>query len=151
MAIGEICNRDVVFAPGETSARGAAELMRGHHVGTVVVVNDTSPDRRVPLGIVTDRDLVVAIVAKGLDPESIRLDALMAPDLLTVRETDGIAETIERMRTKGTRRMPVVDASGALLGIVTADDLIDLLAEELTGLARMMAREQKREAEVRKG
>jgi CBS domain-containing protein len=74
----------------------------------------------------------------------------MSADVLTAKQTDGVSQTIERMRAKGVRRIPVVDAGGVLVGIVTADDFVDLLAEEMTALARMMAREQRREAEIRK-
>jgi CBS domain-containing protein len=150
MAIGEICSREVVFARTDMSVRAAAQLMREYHVGALVVVDETSEGRRVPAGILTDRDIAVGIVAKGLDADLLRVSEVMGPELLTARETDGVAQTIERMRAKGVRRMPVVDARGSLVGIVTADDFVDLLAEEMTALARMMAREQRREAEIRK-
>ena len=150
MAIGEICSREVVFARKDMTVRAAAQLMREHHVGALVVVDEPSEGRRIPVGILTDRDLAVGIVAKGLDANLLRVEEVMGAELLTAQQTDGVAQTIERMRAKGVRRMPVVDAGGALVGIVTADDFVDLLAEEMTALARMMAREQRREAEIRK-
>jgi CBS domain-containing protein len=149
MAIGEVCSREVVFARTDTTVRAAAQLMREYHVGAIVVVRE--PDgTRVPVGILTDRDIAIAIVAKGLDADSLRVDEVMGPELITVRDTDGVSQTIELMRAKGVRRMPVVDERGSLVGIVTADDFVDLLAEELSALARMMKREQRREAEIRK-
>ena len=149
MAIGEVCSREVVFARAGTSVRAAAQLMREHHVGTIVVVNELD-GRRVPVGILTDRDIAITVVAKALDADQLRVEEVTGPELVTVKLTDGVAQTIELMRAKGVRRVPVVDERGALAGIVTADDFVDLLAEELTALARMISREQRREAEVRK-
>lgn len=149
MAIGEICNREVVFARRDSTVREAAQLMRDSHVGDLIIVDERN-GRRVPAGILTDRDIAVGIVAKGLDPDTLAVGDVVGPELVLVKESAGVSETIELMRAKGVRRIPVVDASGALVGIVTADDMLDLLAEELSGLARMVAREQRREAEYRK-
>ena len=148
MAIGEICSREVVFAPTDMTVRAAAQLMREYHVGALVVVKDPE-GARTPVGIITDRDLAVAIVAKGLNADLLRVDEVMGPELTTVRETDGVSATIALMRAKGVRRMPVLDAAGRLAGIVTADDFLDLLAEELSALARLVTHEQRREAQVR--
>ena len=149
MAIGEICNREVVFARRDSTVREAAQLMRDSHFGDIIIVDERN-GRRVPAGILTDRDIAVGIVAKGLDPDTLAVGDVVGPELVLVKESAGVSETIELMRAKGVRRIPVVDASGALVGIVTADDMLDLLAEELSGLARMVAREQRREAEYRK-
>jgi CBS domain-containing protein len=149
MAIGDICNREVVIARRDNSVKQAAQLMREYHVGDLVVV-DQSNGGRVPCGILTDRDVVVGVVAKGLDPEALKVGEVMWPELVMARETDGVSETIELMRAKGVRRVPIVDERGALVGIVTADDILDLLAEEMTALAKMVSREQRREAELRK-
>ncbi len=148
MAIGEICSREVVFAAQDMSVRAAAQLMRDYHVGALVAVKEVDGGR-IPVGILTDRDITVAIVAKGLDADQLRVQEVMGPELTTVRETDGVSATIELMRAKGVRRVPVVDGAGRLVGIVTADDFLDLLAEELTALARVVTREQRREAQVR--
>jgi CBS domain-containing protein len=149
MAIGEICNREVVFARRDDSVKHAAQLMREHHVGDLVIVEEAD-GRRVPCGVLTDRDIVVGVVAKGLDPDTLEVAEVAGSELMFVRESDGVAETIELMRAKGVRRVPIVDARGSLVGIVTADDILDLLAEELTALARMVSREQRREVELRK-
>jgi CBS domain-containing protein len=148
MAIGRICSREVVFVRRGESLRDAARLMREHHVGALVVV-DERDGLRVPAGVITDRDIVVAVVAKGLDADGLRVEELMSGEAATAQETDDISECIARMRTRGVRRMPVVDARGALVGIIAADDLLDLLAEELSGLARTIVNEQRREAQVR--
>ncbi len=149
MAIGEICSREVVYVRRDENIRAAAELMRQYHVGSLVVVDDRETGRA-PAGIITDRDIVVAVVALGLDPEAIRAEDVMSREMFTVGENTGVAETAELMRMKGIRRLPVTDRGGALVGIVAADDLLSLLSEEMSALATMVSREHKREAEIRK-
>ena len=144
MPISEICSREVVIAQRRDSALEAAKLMRQHHVGDVLVVEHNSAN--VPVGIVTDRDLVVEIMASGLNPETIRVEDIMVPGLATVKESAGILEVLQYMRGKGVRRLPVVDDSGSLTGIVTLDDLLELLSEELLELAKLVKHEQKNEA-----
>jgi CBS domain-containing protein len=149
VALGEICNRVVVFGRRHETVTAAAQLMREHHVGDLVVVDDRD-GRRVPCGILTDRDIVVGVVAKGLDPDALTIGEVVGSELVIARESDSVSETIERMRAKGVRRIPVVDTAGSLAGIVTADDLLDLLAEELGGLARIVVRERGREVDYRR-
>lgn len=144
MAIGDICTRDTVFTTKDSSISTAARLMREHHVGDLVVVEEKG-GRRIPVGILTDRDLVIEILAKGVDMNTLTVGDLMIEELVTAREADGLYETIQRMRAKGVRRVPVVDANNSLIGIVSVDDLLDLLADELTALARLVSREQARE------
>ena len=148
MAIGEICNREVVVVTRETTIANAARLMRQHHVGDVVVVMEEG-GLRTPLGILTDRDIVVETVAAELDPAALTVGEIMVQDLATVQESTGVFEAIRYMRDKGVRRMPVVNEGGDLIGILALDDLLDLLAEELGALARLIAREQNREASLR--
>ena len=148
MPIGEICNREVVVSFPQESAVEAARLMRQYHVGDLLIVEEAR-DRRVPVGIVTDRDLVVEVMAQEIDPAQFTVGDLMSRELLTAREEDGIYETIQRMRAHGVRRVPVVDASGGLVGIVSIDDLFSLLAEEMTDLVRVTSREQAVEAAAR--
>ena len=148
MPIGEICNREVVVSFPKESAVEAAKLMRQYHVGDLVIVEDRN-DKRVPVGIVTDRDLVVEVMAKEIDPSHFTVADLMSRDLLIAREEDGIFETIQRMRLHGVRRLPVVDKSGALMGIISIDDLFTLIAEEMTELTRLTSREQAMEIQAR--
>ncbi|BCB26136.1 CBS domain-containing protein [Sulfurimicrobium lacus] len=148
MAIGEICNREVVFAQRETTVLEAARLMRQHHVGDLVVV-DEDGGKRVPVGIVTDRDVVLEIVCMELDASVLTAGDIMGLELATVRENEGVFETIRYMRAKGVRRIPVVDARGGLVGIVTLDDLVQILAEEMNELAKLIATEGRRERQTR--
>ena len=148
MPIGEFCNREVVFATRETSIPEAAQLMRKFHVGDLVVVDEVDR-KRVPVGIVTDRDIVIEIVSQSLDLNEFSVGDIMSPQLISVQEKEGVFETIRLMRAKGIRRIPVVNQEGGLEGIVSADDILDLLAEEMTELARVVPREQEREAKTK--
>jgi CBS domain-containing protein len=149
MNAGELCNREVVFAYRDTRLVEAARLMREHHVGSLVVVVDRLSER-VPVGILTDRDIVVAVVAKELDPRTLVVGDVITGQLLTVREQDGIPDALRLMREKGVRRVPVITHSGALAGILTIDDLLELVAEELGDLARTIDRERVRETRARR-
>lgn len=148
MSIGEFCNREVVIADSAENALEAAKLMRQYHVGDVVVVTDKD-DRKIPAGILTDRDIVIELVAKQVDPQSVSIGDVMSGALLTVNENDELLDTIERMRAKGVRRAPVVGKAGELVGILTLDDLLDVLAETLDDLVLLTGREQRRERETR--
>jgi CBS domain-containing protein len=148
--IGGICSRDVVFTTRDTTVAVAAKLMRQHHVGSIVVVEQMNGGKRLPLGIVTDRDIVVEVIAPGLDAETITVGDIMATELVTAPESEGLLETMEIMRYKGVRRLPVVDGAGELIGIASIDDLLEVLAEELSELAKIVAREQAHEAQARR-
>ncbi len=150
MSIGEICSRETVFTTRETTVATAARLMRHHHVGTLVVVEQMNGGKRVPVGIVTDRDVVVEVMATGLDPNAITVGDIMGQELVTARESEGVLETMQIMRYKGVRRLPIVDKDGQLVGIVSIDDLLEVLAEEFSELAKIMAREQARETSSRR-
>ncbi len=144
MPISEICNREVVIVQRDDTVLEAARLMRQHHVGDVLVVEERN-GIRVPIGIVTDRDLVVEIMAPELDQSVITVSDIMAPELTTVKEGTGVFEAIQYMRGKGVRRLPVVNESGGLVGILALDDLLELLSEELFELAKLVRYEQKKE------
>jgi CBS domain-containing protein len=150
MNVGEICNREVVLAERRTPVTDAAKLMREQHVGSLVVANKTAQGW-VPVGILTDRDIVVAVVAGGVDPAKLMVDDVMSGELVTVREADSVFDVLGLMRRRGIRRVPVLAPNGTLAGIVTIDDLLEIVAEELTDLVRAITAEQSREAKARKG
>ena len=149
MTAGELCNREVVFAYRGTRLVEAARLMREHHVGSLVVVVDRLSER-VPVGILTDRDIVLAVVARELDPRSLTVGDVLNADLLAVREQDGIADVLRLMRQRGVRRVPVVSHSGALAGILTLDDLLEYFAEEMEDFSHTLARGRAHEAQLRR-
>jgi CBS domain-containing protein len=148
MPIGEICNREVVFAHRTTTIREAAILMRQYHVGDLVVVEENG--KRKPVGIITDRDIVISVVAQGLDANVLNVGDLMRPELVTAQQNQGVYETIQQMRFKGVRRLPVIGEEDELIGIIAIDDLVALLAEEMSELAKVITREQAIEVVTRK-
>ena len=148
MHIREICTNEATHCTRDETVQGAAMMMRQYHVGDVIVV-DQFDGSRVPVGILTDRDIVVSVIAPGLDPASLLVGDIMTDDLLTARDTDDVYETIERMRLRGIRRVPVIDANGSLAGIVSADDLLEFLAEEMGELSRISPYQQAHERRAR--
>jgi CBS domain-containing protein len=148
MPIRELCNREVVFAIRKTSITEAAQLMRQYHVGDLVVV-DLVEGRRVPVGIVTDRDIVIEIIGDSLSVDDFTVGDIMSQQLISVQEKEGVIETIRLMRTHGIRRIPVINEEGGLVGIISVDDMLDLLAAELTELAKIAPRGQARETRIR--
>ena len=145
MNIGRLCNRDVVVVhAGEPLATAAREMCE-RHVGMVVVVSDR-PEGRLPIGVVTDRDIVRAQLSRASDLFCLSVDQVMSEPPLVLSESEAMPDAIERMRARGVRRAPVVDARGWLTGVVAVDDLLGALAEQLSGLARLTATQQRREA-----
>lgn len=136
MSTGEFCTREVVITEKDSSILEVAQLMRTFHVGDVVVVEHRG-EQAVPLGIITDRDIVVELIAQEVDLGSVTVGDIMSYDLLSVREDEGIWEVLLQMCDRGVRRIPVVNEEGGLEGILALDDMIELLAEELTLLAKI--------------
>ncbi|HJW24053.1 MAG TPA: CBS domain-containing protein [Rhodocyclaceae bacterium] len=148
MPIGEFCNREVVVAEPETTVLEAAQLMRQYHVGSIVVVDSSSGIRK-PVGLITDRDLVVEVLAAQANPDTLTIGDLLIGDIATVSADAGVFDTLQYMRELGCRRMPVVDEAGRIVGIVTLDDFLGLMAEELTELARLIPTEIRHEEKER--
>ena len=117
-------------------------------MGDVVIVEEQEGER-VPVGILSDRDVVVEVLAKEVPLEAVTVGDVMSDRLLTAQEDDEILETIKRMRTGGVRRVPVVDGAGALVGILALDDLIELISEQLTDLVGLLTTELRHERELR--
>jgi CBS domain-containing protein len=148
MSAGTLCNREVIIAERTGSVLEAAQLMRQRHVGDVIVT-EARNGHRIPVGIVTDRDIVIEVVAKGLRPQEVKIADIMSPEVAAVDEHAGVFETIQLMRTKGVRRMPIVDKEGSLVGMLSIDDLLELLAEEMTALSRVTPHARATEARAR--
>lgn len=149
MAMSELCNSDVITLERNSTIAQAAKLMRQHHVGAVIVV-EMKDGRRSPVGVVTDRDIVVELVATELDPDVITVGDIMVHTLVSISEKSGLLEAIRLMADKGVRRLPVTDEKGALVGIVALDDMLLLLTKELGALSKLVEREQKNEAKKRR-
>jgi CBS domain-containing protein len=126
--------RPVVVASLGESVASAARRLRDQRVGCVIV---TRGDR--PIGILTDRDLAMRVVAEARDPSTTRVDEILTYDPLTLRDTDTIEAATRCMREHGIRRLPIVDADGLVRGIVTADDLVVQLGRQLAALGEAIA------------
>ncbi|HUG25261.1 CBS domain-containing protein [Piscinibacter sp.] len=140
MRVLEMCTRDVVTCTRETSVVEVARRMRDHHVGDLVVV-DTVGDVRTPVGIVTDRDLVVLVLARTVDPETLVAGDVMSEAPVTVLASEPLYDAVCQMRSQGIRRLPVVDARGSLSGILTIDDVMRFLADELAVVSSVAPRQ----------
>ncbi len=140
MSIGRICIREVDIAEAEETAQVAAQRMHDRKVGCLVVLNKD----REPIGIITDRDLTVRVLATGRDSVQTPLSEVMTRSPKTVHEETAIEEAVRVMRRGAFRRLPVVDASGKLAGLVTLDDILDLLTEEIREIGGVLAQETPR-------
>jgi CBS domain-containing protein len=149
MLAAETCTTDVVCCHPQASALEAARLMRQKHVGDVVVVNDPDSER-VPLGIVTDRDLAIELLAHGRDAAATTLASLVRTPVVIARESEDTRVVIERMHAHGVRRIPLVDARGVLRGIVTLDDLLKTLLSDMQLLLEAETRALRREQTARR-
>lgn len=148
--IGEMCERDVVVGAPEMTVADAAKLMRQQHVGCIVVIDRPKAGLGIPKGIVTDRDLVVEIMATGLDPSVMTIGDIMTGDIATIRGDATPLDAMVMMRSKGVRRLPVVTQNGHLIGLIAFDDLLEVVTDELSDLTRAVGREQAREATARR-
>jgi CBS domain-containing protein len=149
MTVGEFCTREVIIIRKDGTVIEAARLMRDHHVGDLVVVEERE-GQRIPIGILTDRDIVVEVVAKeAIYLPSLVVGDVMSMELMTVAEHESLADALKRMCSRGVRRIPVVNKDGALEGILSLDDMLEQLCEELTDITRLIAWQQKRERDER--
>jgi CBS domain-containing protein len=149
MNVADVCTREIAIAVRESSLQEAAALMRERHVGSLLVVGD-SPDGPQAVGIVTDRDVVVEGVARGLDVTRTGIGELVdGGDIASVPAEASIGEAIATMRSRGVRRLLVSTDGGTLLGIVSLDDLLGGLAHDLQDLAQAVRAGIDRESEER--
>ncbi len=148
MTVGQYCNRHVITTLKSTEIDEVARMMRHHHVGTVVVV-ECRDETDYPIGIVTDRDLVVEVLAQGLAPDAVTVGDIMSNGLVVAKETDNLWHTLDRMSAKGVRRLVTVDAKGALVGILTVEDVLTALAVGLSDVTRLVQRGIAREVRQR--
>jgi CBS domain-containing protein len=130
LTAGDICKRKVTVGYRQTSVVAAAQLMREDHVGSLVVVEEENGSRQVR-GIVTDRDIVMSVVATGLDPEPLCLEDIMSERLVTASETDSLMDVMRAMREYGVRRVPVIGGQDELIGILTLNDALKIMTQEM--------------------
>lgn len=149
MSIKECCNIAVVCCVADTPLPEVAALMRKHHVGDVIVVEDQE-GCRMPLGVVTDRDIVLETISVQIDASVFTAGDIMTTPLVTARDDEGFIETLRLMRQHKIRRMPIVNEAGALCGIVTVDDIVNLLAMELSLVTAAIIDQPMKEGKLRK-
>lgn len=148
MSVGNICVRHVFSINGEADAVEAARLMREYHIGFLVVTREKN-DGRMPIGVLTDRDVVLEVVAQDVDPHAVAVKDIMTPEPLVVREGDELHDTLLRMRAAGVRRVPVEDDAGHLVGVLSVDDVVGFLNEVVQDLAGAINREINLERRLR--
>jgi CBS domain-containing protein len=150
MKVRDFCSKNVVTVEPLASLREASILMRNHHVGTLVVVEQGEGGPQ-PKGIITDRDMIVAVIAvPGARPEGIRVCDAMSTRLAVAHEDDGVFEAAQTMAERGVRRLPVLGADGTLRGIVSADDIQRVVSTEMANLAAALKKGVEREVIARR-
>jgi predicted transcriptional regulator len=149
MTVSSVCNFNVATIERDADVVEAAARMRAQHVGDLIVVEEDA-GRRVPVGILTDRDIVVAVVAQRVTASSVKVGDAMSAALLTVHKDNGIEHALRQMRSAGVRRAPVVDETGVLVGVLSIDDVIDHLAVQLGHIADIVRLGQQTETDTRR-
>lgn len=149
MRISDICTRDVIHVGADASVREAAQIMRKRHVGALVVAEQPNGER-VPVGIVTDRDIAISVVAAGVGADKLTVGDVMTRDVATCSENEELFDAIATMRERGVRRLPVLNAKGGLAGMVAADDIYGALGAHLRMLGSALTREQTQEMQARR-
>lgn len=150
MRVDSVCSKNVIVVSRDEAVQTVAHLMREYHVGAVVVTEDLHGQRR-PVGVVTDRDLVVEILAKDLDIASVTAGDLISEHLVSVSADTSVLEAIEIMSNRGVRRAPVVDEPGRhLVGMLAVDDVLAVLSRSVDRVASLIRYEQDREKVLRK-
>ena len=140
MSLERVCRKEVVTVPPHTNLLEVTRLLRSQHVGSVVVVEDHRP-----VGILTDRDIIVKVVAEEKDPKAIQAYEIMTTNPALVNINLDPLDATRIMRDRGLRRLPVVDENRHLLGILTLDDVLDLLGKEAANLAEAVHTELAKE------
>ena len=150
MKVGDICGRNTVTTQEFDELTTAAQLMRERHVGYLVVVEPNVGDRTVsPVGVITDRDIVVGIIAQGTDPRTLRVGDIMTREPVVAEQDSPVSEALQSMRQIGVRRLPVVGSMGQLVGVLSLDDVLDAFAEELMDVAKSIRHERQMEGALR--
>lgn len=148
--IGELCRRNVVSIRESEELIAAARLMREQHVGYLVVVEPQVRDQSLrPIGVITDRDIVIAVVAKEVDPRALNVGDVMTRQPIVCSEDTSVDAALQEMRRVGVRRLPVIGRLGNLVGVVSIDDLLATIADELANVAGSIRNEQRIEGALR--
>jgi CBS domain-containing protein len=148
MNVGSLCQRKAITVRRSDDVTAAAELMRSHHIGYLVVVESDAGLER-PVGVLTDRDIVVTVVARRTDPRTLRVGDIMSEQPVTVGEAEPLEYAAREMRRIGVRRLPVVGKRGELVGVLSMDELLETLVGELQNVTAALRSEQRIESSIR--
>lgn len=150
MDVVKLCRRNVVTIRPFEELLAAAKLMRERHVGYLVVVEPAFGDGgQRPVGVLTDRDIVVKVLAREVDPRTLRVGDVMTRDPVIAMASDPLSEVLRSMRRIGVRRIPVTGHRSLLIGVLSLDEVIDALAGELSDVAGLIRNEQRTEEVLR--
>jgi CBS domain-containing protein len=150
MRVGDYCKHGVVTVYATADVAEVARTMREEHVGFLVVVNEGDTSRE-PLGVITDRDVVLQVCARDVDPHAATAADIMSRKPLVANEADDLNEALQAMRIAGFRRVPVLTASGALTGVIAIDDVVEVVAGLVCDIAGSIRNEQRQERRLRAG
>lgn len=148
LSAGDLCTRSTAVAPRSLRIADAARRMREHQVGCLVVTED-KPEGRVPVGLLTDRDIVMAVLAHQLEPGTFCVEDVMSESLVTANEADSVLEVLASMGRAGVRRVPVVNGLGVLQGLLSFDDVLEIVGEEMQALVKVLGNARRHEARRR--
>ena len=149
MKIGEVCNRSVITVTKDTSILEVVRKMRQHHIGDVIVTERAENSEK-PLGVVTDRDIVIELLADEVELGTVNAGDVMSSTLVTAPHDADLFETLRFMSIKGVRRVPVLDEDGGLFGVLSVDDIMGVLTKELGFVAEIASKQTERESSSRK-
>ena len=138
MPVMDLCSQSLVCIEKTGSLSEASKLMKKYHVGGVIVVD--SLDTKLPVGILTDRDIALSVASETFSSKS-RVDELMSKNLITANADQGIASIVDKMEYEGVRRLVILDKAGRALGLVSSDDVLQLVAREMHGLGKLVQRQ----------
>jgi len=140
MSVGERCSRIMATAWPKESVRVAAQRMAEHDVGTLVVVDPDGSTQA--LGILTDRDIAMRCVAGNLDPDRTPVSRVMTKPVQSIDEQASIDDAVAKMAVAGTRRLVVTGKGNGAIGIMSLDDVLDLLAEENAAIGHLLDKQK---------
>lgn len=143
MSIKAICKTNVASIERGATLSAVSQLMQQRHVGSIVVT-ETLDGKKIPCGIITDRDIAL-VLGSSSKPQEVRVENIMQSQPITAKYSDGIFEVVLKMRENGIKRLPVLSKDGSLFGIVCADDLLSVMAKEINNLARITESQVRRE------
>jgi|SRR5689334_18081829 CBS domain-containing protein len=141
--VGQLCQRRTVTIAATEDLATAARLMRENHIGYLVVVEPAFLEGQfLPVGVLTDRDIVVSVVAREADPRTLRVGDAMTAKPVTIMDEDSVATAVDQMKRMGVRRLPVVGDYGVLKGVLSIDDVLSTMAHELRSVADAITQER---------